>query len=158
MKTERKRKVIDIEPWKEYYTIDNQTWEYVPIITVREIKLKGKISRRNLYFMKFYTQEGIQSKIAQVAGADSQYLLILADCIADENNQVMMNKFEVLVWMAQSNYYSLLKRLKDKAFIAKIEKCWYVNPYFIGYWKDIDEDVCKQFQEKTSQLYWIYEI
>jgi hypothetical protein len=47
--------------------------------------------------MKFYTQEGIQTKIAQVAGADSQYLLILADCIADENNQIMISKFEHLV-------------------------------------------------------------
>lgn len=157
MKNKRKRKVIDVEPWKDYYSLDMMTGEYVPIET-REVKLRGKVSRNHIQFMKFYTQEGIQSKIAKVAGADSQYLLILSDCIVDENNQVLLSKFERLVGIASSNYYNLLNRLKDKAIIAKMWKTWYVNPYFIGYWKDIDEEVCKLFQEKTAQLYGIYEI
>tara|TARA_R110000868_G_scaffold178700_4_gene418538 strand:+ start:17037 stop:17204 length:168 start_codon:yes stop_codon:yes gene_type:complete len=55
--------------------------------------------------------------------------------------------------MAQTNYYTLLNRLKDKAILAKVDKKWHVNPYFVGYGKDISEEVCKAFQEKTAQLY-----
>ena len=158
MRNERKRKVIDIEPDKSYFYLDNETWEYTPIGELREIKLKGKISRKQIYFMKFYTQQGILSKIQSIAGSDSQYLLTLSDCIFDENNLIVMDKFESLVGLAQTNYYALLKRLRDKAIIAKQWKSWYVNPYFVWYGKDISEEVCKLFQEKTAMLYWITEL
>lgn len=155
MSNSRKRKVFDIEPWKKYYEWD-EYWT-LKEVEPKDISLWSKLSSHRKYFMKFFL-EWIQEILFKKVGDDCKYFQVLSECIIDTDNMVMISKFRSIIDLSDTGYFTLLRRLQEKAVIAKLDKNWYMNPIICMRWSDIKKEVWDLFKEKSAMLYWVKEI
>lgn len=152
MRNKIKSKVFwDIWPTDEVYKYDPITWEYTRLIVER--KIINNRFKPNKIFMKTFLWWN-QIKIYSVAWEDCKYFWVLWDCMWYDN-ELNIQKFKSIIWITESNFSKLKKRLYDNWVIAEINKQYFMNPIIAIKSDTIQSELWNLFEEKNHILYWI---